>query len=46
MKEEHSLKVFGNSLLRKIFGQERDKIVEDWRKMHNEEVLHSSPHVN
>jgi hypothetical protein len=39
LREEHRLKVFGNKVLRRIFGPERE---EDgsWRKLHNDE-LHS-----
>jgi hypothetical protein len=42
--EENRLRVFGNRVLRKIFGPKRD---EDgsWRKLHNDELhdLYSSP---
>jgi hypothetical protein len=40
LREEHRLRVFENSVLRKIFGPKRE---EDgsWRKLHNDE-LHSS----
>jgi hypothetical protein len=39
LREEHRLRVFENSVLRKIFGPKRE---EDgsWRKLHNDE-LHS-----
>jgi hypothetical protein len=39
LREEHSLRVFENRVLRKIFGPKRE---EDrlWRKLHNDE-LHS-----
>jgi hypothetical protein len=44
--EQHSLRVFENRVLRKIFGPERD---EDglWRKLHNDELhsLYSSPNI-
>jgi hypothetical protein len=34
--EEHKLRVFGNSVLRRIFGPERDEITREWRKLRNE----------
>jgi hypothetical protein len=44
--EEHRLRVFGNRVLRRIFGPKRE---EDgsWRKLHNYEFhsLYSSPNV-
>jgi hypothetical protein len=45
-REEHRLRVFENTVLRKIFGPKRE---EDgsWRKLHNDELhnLHSSPNI-
>jgi hypothetical protein len=38
LREEHSLRVFENGLLRKIFGPKRDEVTEGWRKLHNEEI--------
>jgi hypothetical protein len=35
LKEEHSLRVFENRVLRRIFGLKRDKVI-GWRKLHNE----------
>jgi hypothetical protein len=43
LREEHGLRVFENSVLRKIFGPKRE---EDgsWRKLHNElRSLYASP---
>jgi hypothetical protein len=39
--------VFGNRVLRRIFGQKRDVAVGDWRKLNNEElhILYSSPSI-
>jgi hypothetical protein len=47
LREEHRLRVFKNSVLRKIFGSKRDEAMEVWRKLHNEEVhnLYSSPDI-
>jgi hypothetical protein len=47
LKEEHRLRVFENRVLRRIFGQRRDEVKRDWRKLHNEELhnLYSSPNI-
>jgi hypothetical protein len=39
--------VFGNRVLRKIFGPKRDEVTGEWRKLHNEELqdLYSSPSI-
>jgi hypothetical protein len=46
LREEHRLRVFGNRVLRRIFGPKRE---EDgsWRKLHNDEIhrLYSSPNI-
>jgi hypothetical protein len=46
LREEHRLRVFENSVLRRIFGPKRE---EDgsWRKLHNGELhsLYSSPNI-
>jgi hypothetical protein len=46
LKEEHRLRVFENTVLRKIFGPKRE---EDgsWRKLYNDELhsLYSSPNI-
>ena len=39
LREEHRLRVFGNRILRRIFGPKRDENGE-WKRFHNEE-LHS-----
>jgi hypothetical protein len=46
LREEHRLRVFQNTVLRKIFGSERKKD-ESWRKLHNDELhsLNSSPNI-
>jgi hypothetical protein len=45
--KEHGLKVFGNRVLRRIFGPRKDKMVGVWRKLHNEKLhnLYSSPRM-
>ena len=47
LREEHRLMVFENKVLRKIFGATRDKIIGEWRKLHNTELhaLYSSPNI-
>jgi hypothetical protein len=47
LREEHSLKKFEIMAMRSIFGPKRDDIMEDWRKLHNEELhnLFSLPFI-
>ncbi|PNF42170.1 hypothetical protein B7P43_G08333, partial [Cryptotermes secundus] len=42
---EHTLRVFENRVLRRIFGPKRDEGPGGWRKLHNEELhtFYSSP---
>jgi len=35
LNEEHTLRIFENRILRKIFGPKRDKVAEDLRRLHN-----------
>jgi len=39
--------VFDNRVLRRIFGTRRDKVTEEWRKPHKDELydLYSSPNI-
>jgi hypothetical protein len=45
--EEHRLRMFGNTVLRRIFGPKRDEMTGEWRKLHNEELsdLYCSPKI-
>jgi len=47
LREECSLRMFDNGVLRRIFGRKRDKVTEEWRKLHNEELndFYSSPNI-
>ncbi|KAJ4443789.1 hypothetical protein ANN_05567 [Periplaneta americana] len=46
-QEEHTLRVFENKVLRKIFGAKRDEVTGEWRKVYNTELhaLYSSPDI-
>jgi hypothetical protein len=45
--EEHTLRVFENGVLRRIFGQKRDEVTGEWRKLLNEElhITYCSPSI-
>jgi hypothetical protein len=47
LREEHRLRVFENSVLRRIFGPKRDEVTGEWRNLHNEELhnLYSYPDI-
>jgi len=38
LREEHRLRVFEIRVLMKIFGPKREKVSEEWRKLHTEEL--------
>jgi hypothetical protein len=38
LREEHRLRVLGNTVLRRIFGSDRDEVTKEWRKLRNEEL--------
>jgi hypothetical protein len=42
-----TLRVFENRVLRRIFGQKKDGVTEEWRKLRNKELhnLYSSPSI-
>ena len=46
LRQERKLRVFENRVLR-IFGPERDEVIGEWRKLHDEELndLYFSPNV-
>jgi hypothetical protein len=47
LREELRLRVFENTVLRKIFGPKRDEVRWEWRKLHNDELndLYCSPNI-
>jgi hypothetical protein len=38
LREECRLRVFGNRVLRRIFGPKRDEVTGEWRRLHNKEL--------
>jgi len=38
LRKEHRLRVFENRVLRRIFGDKRDEVTENWRRLHMEEL--------
>jgi len=47
LREERKLRMFGNMVLRRIFGPRRDEVTGEWRRLHSEELndLYSSPNI-
>jgi len=47
LREERTLRVFDNRVLRRIFGPKRDEVKEEWRKLHDAEFngLYCSPKI-
>jgi hypothetical protein len=45
LREERRLRIFENSVLRRIFGPKRDEVTWVWRNLHSEELhdMHFSP---
>ena len=46
-REERKPRVFQNTVLRRIFGLNKDEVTREWRKLNNEELndLYSSPNI-
>jgi hypothetical protein len=36
--EEHRLRVFGNRVMKKVFGLKRYEVTQEWRRLHKEEL--------
>jgi hypothetical protein len=47
LREECRLWLFQNRVLRRMFGPERDEVIGEWRRLHNQELhaLRSSPNI-
>jgi hypothetical protein len=47
LREERRLRVFENTVLRRVFWPKRDEATGEWRKLHNEELndLYSIPNI-
>jgi len=45
LREERKLRVFENTVLRRIFGPRRDEVTGEWRRLHNEELNDLAEHV-
>jgi hypothetical protein len=47
LREGHRLRVFGNRVLRGIFGPKGDEVTGEWKRLHSGELhnLHSSPDI-
>jgi hypothetical protein len=41
-REEYRLRVYENSILRRIYGQKKNEITRGCRKLHNEELVLSA----
>ena len=38
LREERKLRVFENTVLRRIFGPRKDEVIGEWRRLHNEKI--------
>jgi hypothetical protein len=47
LSEKRNLRVFENTVLKRIFGAKRDKVTGDWRQLHNEDLndLYCPPNI-
>jgi hypothetical protein len=44
LSEERKLRVFENGMLKRIFGPKREKVTGEWRRLHKESFMLSTPH--
>ena len=47
LREERSLRVFENRVMRRISEPKRDEVTGEWRKLHNDELndMYCSPNI-
>jgi hypothetical protein len=47
LREECTLRVFENRMLRRTCGPKREEVTGEWRRLHNKELyaLYSSPNI-
>jgi hypothetical protein len=47
LREEPRQRVFGNRVLRRIFGPKKDEVAGEWRNLHSEKLhnLYSSSYI-
>jgi hypothetical protein len=47
LKEEHTLRLYENRVLRRMFGPHREELAGGWRRLHNEELhnLYALPNI-
>jgi len=46
LRQERRLRVFENTVLRRIFGPKRNVVIGEWRKLLNEELNPLNPELN
>ena len=44
LREERRLRMFGNRVLKRVFGPKRDEVTGEWRKLHSENVMFRTPY--
>jgi hypothetical protein len=44
LRDERRLRVLEKSVLRRIFWPNRDEVTGEWRKLHDDELMFSTPH--
>jgi hypothetical protein len=45
LRDEHRLMVSENRVFRRIFGQKKEEVTGEWRKLHNEMLNDLYPHL-
>jgi len=44
LRDKRRLRVLEKSVLRRIFWPNRDEVTGEWRKLHDDELMFSTPH--